>query len=59
MSLKYVCPHCGAYDSSKCDFPINDRTGSVTTKKQDGARKVGCRVMHYTDKFKATGSYDD
>lgn len=54
----YTCPHCGAYDSTTCKFKISDM-GTVVKSQQEEARKVGYRVMHYTDKFKRTGSYDD
>jgi hypothetical protein len=47
---RYECPYCGAHDSGKCDFIIDDRTGSVRKKDQNKAREVGCRVMYYTDR---------
>lgn len=43
----YDCPFCLATDSRECGLVVNDRTGMP--KNQDGARKVGCRVMYYHD----------
>lgn len=59
MAKSYDCPHCGAIDSTTCAFQCSDRTGTVVPSQQKEARKVGCRVMHYTDLFKRTGSFKD
>lgn len=55
---KYVCPHCGAYDSTTCKFKIS-ALGQVVKSQQEEARKVGCRVQHYTELLARTGSYND
>jgi uncharacterized ferredoxin-like protein len=44
----YVCPFCGAKDSTTCEFRISD-LGTVVPSQQDKALTVGCRVMYFTD----------
>jgi hypothetical protein len=60
MSTSYVCPRCGAQDSTRCDFlrASDDRYGYPKSHERE-AREAGCRVMHYHDRFARTGSYDD
>ncbi len=58
MSCKYICPFCNADDSTTCAFDTGLH-GHIKLKDKEEARRVGCRVMYYTDRFKETGSYDD
>ena len=48
----YECPHCGAYDSTRCDMLAKAISASrnPTERELAKAREVGCRVAHYTDK---------
>lgn len=48
--MNYVCPRCGAEDSTRCDFEIDERTGTVVYSQQLAAFLAGCRVVHYTPK---------
>lgn len=58
VTRTYICPKCGSSDSTRCDFVINWH-GHVKQYQTEEARKAGCRVQFYTDKFARTWSYFD
>lgn len=47
----YVCPYCGAEDSTRCDKAAEMRLADRDPRPRELAqmRAVGCRVAHYID----------
>lgn len=58
MSDNYVCPKCGAQDSSRCDFRIVV-AGTVAPSQRKRAHEAGCRVEHYTREREAGEAHAD
>jgi len=54
----YVCPQCGAIDSTHCEFRIGAH-GTVVPSQVQRARERGCRVVFYTDLRADMECHDD
>jgi hypothetical protein len=46
---EYDCPHCGAYDSTRCEKLVPVDVKPYSRQDFQAARDVGCRVAHYVD----------
>jgi hypothetical protein len=44
----YVCPRCGAYDSTRCDFDVSAYDSQIVPSQVIEAHESGCRVEFYT-----------